>query len=349
MLNPKADPNFDAHEDVVFIADEKTGLAGVIAVHSTYRGPSAGGCRYKAYPSPKEALTDALRLSRGMSFKNAMANLPAGGGKAVIYAPQDPADRVVLFEAFGREVDKLGGRYITAEDVGVTVADMVAVSHSTKHVAGLPREGANEAGGDPSPWTALGVFLSIEATIGRPLKGARVAVQGLGAVGFKTAKMLHEAGARLVVADVNEAKVAQAVAELGAETAAVDAIHRVQADLFSPNALGAGLNPTTIPELGAPVVCGGANNQLATPADGMALLKRGVVYAPDYVVNAGGIISIIAEHNDQTVEVAEANIRAIPNRLLAVLDRARAEKRPTSEVADEIAMELIGRKVPRAA
>ncbi|MGE0596066.1 MAG: Glu/Leu/Phe/Val dehydrogenase dimerization domain-containing protein [Hyphomonadaceae bacterium] len=331
-MKPEANSQFDGHEDVAFFKDEGLGLAGIIAVHDTTFGPAAGGCRIWTYPSDEDALTDALRLSRGMTYKNAMAELPLGGGKAVIY--KLGADRVRCFEKFGEVVESLNGRYITAEDVGATVADMRTIAGRTSYVAGLPKE-AGQAGGDPSPWTALGVFLSIERLLGGNVRGKRVAVQGVGAVGFGLVELLHEAGARLVVSDISKGRLDRAAA-LGAEIAPLEAVHRVEADVFSPCALGAGLNPDTIPELGAPIICGAANNQLLSEADGARLVKRGITYAPDYVVNAGGIINVSCEYLGMPVVAAEARVRAIPDRLILVLEEAKREGVPPHAAADRI-------------
>jgi leucine dehydrogenase len=341
-VNPATNQGFDQHEHVAVISDEATGLAGFVAVHSTRLGPAAGGCRMASYVSPEAALTDALRLSQGMSYKNALAELPAGGGKAVLYRTRTGADREAVFEAFGAAVEALKGAYITAEDVGASVGDMEAVSRRTRYVAGLPPRGAR-AGGDPSPWTALGVFVAIETCIERPLQGARIAVQGLGSVGFKLCGRLHAAGARLVVADVDKRRTQQAQDAFGAEIVPVDRIHLIDADVFSPNALGAGLNENTISELGAPVVCGGANNQLSTPQDGRRLLSRGVTYAPDYVVNAGGIINVMAEYLGEAESSVESRVRAIGPRTRGLLDQALDERLPPHEVADRLARARIGR------
>lgn len=228
----------------------------------------------------------------------------------------------------------MGGVYVTAEDVGTSVADMEVVARRTRF-----------AGGDPSPWTALGVFVALEAAAGRPLAGARVAVQGLGSVGFKLCERLHLAGARLVVADVDRARVRCAQDAFGADIEAVEKIHAADADVFSPNALGASLNIDTIPELGAPVVCGGANNQLATPHDGHRLLARRVTYAPDYVANAGGIINVMAEYLGESGNSVEARVRAIGGRMAALLSQAKAQGSPPHEVADALALQRIGRPV----
>lgn len=337
MMDPKANPSFDNHEQVVFVGGEAQGYAGIIAIHSTAIGPAAGGCRIWDYDSADAALTDALRLSRGMTYKNAMADLPLGGGKAVIYRIN--TDRVEAFRAFGAAVEKLGGKYITAEDVGASVADMRAIAGATSYVAGLPKE-AGQAGGDPSPMTALGTFVSIKALLGGSVQGRTIAVQGVGNVGFNLCRLLSEEGAKLVVSDVNKANLQRAEA-LGVEIAPVDQIHAVQADLFSPCALGAGLNPQTIPELGAPIICGAANNQLATEADGQRLIDRGITYAPDYVVNAGGIINVSAEYLGEAADVVEARVRAIAPRVMRVLDIAKSENITPQAAADRIVREKL--------
>ena len=337
MIDPRQNPSFDGHEDVVFVGGEAKGFAGVIAVHNTALGPAAGGCRIWDYDSAADALTDALRLSRGMTYKNAMADLPLGGGKAVIYRIN--TDRVEAFRSFGDEVEKLGGRYITAEDVGATVSDMRAIADRTSYVAGIPKE-HGRAGGDPSPWTALGVFLSIKALLGDSVKGRTIAVQGVGAVGYHLCKRLADEGAKLVVADVNKANLQRAEA-LGVQIAPVDQIHAVGADLFSPCALGAGLNLNTIPELSAPIVCGAANNQLATDDDGARLVARGITCAPDYVVNAGGIINVSAEYLGETETAVEARVRAIAPRLLRVLETAKSEGLTPHQAADRVVRERL--------
>lgn len=335
----RADPDFDNHEQLISIRDEPTGLEALIAIHSTVLGPAAGGCRVARYASRSAAVTDALRLSRGMTYKNALAGLPAGGGKAVIYGFDPKAPRTSVFEAFGRAVDALKGHYITAEDVGTSIADMEAVSRATAYVAGLPTR-VGRAGGDPSPWTALGVFLALESAIDRPLAGARVAVQGLGAVGFKLCERLHQAGVRLVVSDVDQSRTAAAKRAFDAEVAAPDRISSVEADVFSPNALGAVLNAETISELQAPLVCGGANNQLASAEDGNRLFGRSITYVPDYVANAGGIINVMAEYLGEPGDAVETRVREIGPRTKTILARAGAQQRPAHEVADEMARQL---------
>ncbi len=331
-MKPEANSQFDGHEEVAFFQDQKLGVAGIIAVHSIMLGPAAGGCRIWSYARDEDALTDALRLSRGMTYKNAMAELPLGGGKAVIY--EVGPNRAACLERFGEAVEGLGGRYITAEDVGATVADMKTISRRTSFVTGIPKE-AGQAGGDPSPWTSLGVFLSIERLLGGKVSGKRVAIQGVGAVGLGLVELLSQAGAKLVVSDVSRERLERAAA-LGAEIAPIERIHAVEADLFSPCALGAGLNPDTIPELGAPIICGAANNQLLTEADGARLLARGITYAPDYVVNAGGIINVSCEYLGQSVSEAEVRVWAIPDRLILVLEEAKREGVAPHIAADRI-------------
>jgi leucine dehydrogenase len=332
MTNFKDHAQFDGHEDVVFFNDDKLGLAGIVAIHNTVLGPAGGGCRIWTYARDDDALTDALRLSRGMTYKNAMADLPLGGGKAVIY--KMGADRAACFEKFGEIVEGLRGRYITAEDVGATVADMKNIAKRTSYVTGIPKD-AGQAGGDPSPWTALGAYLSIKSVLGGSVQGRTIAVQGVGAVGHHLCKLLAEDGAKLIIADVNKSNLARAEV-IGAEIAPVDSIHAVAADVFSPNALGAGLNAQTIPELGAKIICGAANNQLATEADGAALVARGITYCPDYVVNAGGIIMVSCEYLGETEQAVDAKVRAIPGRVTNVLDIAKRENIPPHQAADRI-------------
>jgi leucine dehydrogenase len=340
-------PSFDAHEGIHLFQDEISGLRSIIAIHSTQLGPAAGGCRMWCYDSDDDAFNDALRLSRGMTYKNAMAGLPAGGGKAVILAPQRPFDRRQLFEAFGRAVESLGGQYITAEDVGSTVEDMMSVGSQTCHVAGLPPDEPAAAGGDPSPWTARGVFLAMQAAVqyefGRPLDGVRVAVQGLGNVGFNLCRQLHQAGAKLVVADLSPARRELARERFSADVGTADRIHRADVDVFAPCAMGGVINADTIPELRCRVICGAANNQLAEAIDGKRLGARGILYCPDYVVNAGGIINVMAEHGGADLTAVERQVEQIPLRLLEVLERSRRELSPTNLVADAMARELTAR------
>jgi leucine dehydrogenase len=321
----------------------------VIALHSTHLGPGAGGTRFWHYADPSEAITDALRLSRGMSYKNAMANLPMGGGKGVVLAEKPGAEiSTAQLEAFGRAVESLGGRYVTAEDVGMSEARMKTVATQTKHVSGLP-VAAGSAGGDPGPVTARGVYLGVKAAAKRGLgadsmAGVRVAIQGVGSVGGGVARLLARDGATLVLADVNAERAKALAAELGAETVAADAILTQETDLFSPNALGAILTEQSIAALKCKVVAGGANNQLATRQDGHRLHDRGILYAPDYVINAGGIINVGLEYLGQgdRAEV-DTRVERIPLRLAEVWDESDRTGDPESEVADRIAQRLIGR------
>jgi leucine dehydrogenase len=339
-------PGLDDHEAVHAFTDPATGLDALIALHDTTLGPAAGGCRFRTYASHEAALTDVLRLSRGMSYKNALAGLPLGGGKAVLRRPAGSFDRTALFEAFGRAVDSLGGRYVTAEDVGTTVADMRAVARATRYVGGLAAA-HGRAGGDPSPKTALGVFLALRAawqhaTGSDDLTGVRVAVQGVGGVGGHLLTHLHAAGARLFVADVNPAKIADAVEAFGAIAVPAEMILSVDVDILAPCALGGVLDATTIPRLTARVVAGGANNQLATREDGERLAARGIVYAPDYVVNAGGIISVAGEYLATWSEAdVQRRIERIPDTLRRVLEEAQRTGAATSDVADRLAREHI--------
>jgi len=342
-------PDFDAHEGVHLFTDAASGLQAVIAVHSTHLGPAAGGVRFWHYADTDRAITDALRLSRGMSFKNAMAGLPMGGGKGVVLAGK-PGDTITpaQLEAFGRAVESLGGKYVTAEDVGMSEASMKVIATQTRHVSGLP-VAAGSAGGDPGPYTAYGVYLGVKEAAKRGLgadsmRGVHVAIQGVGSVGGGLAKLLAKDGARLTLADVNAGR-AQALAdELGAETAAADAILTVEADVVSPNALGAILTETSIAALNTKVIAGGANNQLETREDGTKLAERGILYAPDYVINAGGIINVGLEYLGQGDEAeVMARIERIPTRLTEVWDEADRSGMPSSDVADMLARRLIGR------
>jgi leucine dehydrogenase len=333
---------YDEHEDVVFHHDPGTNLRAIVAIHSTALGPAAGGCRMWSYGSSHEALTDVLRLSRGMSYKNAMAGLAFGGGKAVIIADPKRPKTPQLFEAYGRFVDSLGGRYITAEDVGTTTTDMEGVARQTRYVSGLARQ-AGDVGGDPGPKTALGVYLGLKAAVkfrlGRTdLADVTVAVQGVGGVGYHLARFLAADGARLLVADVRAAATERVADELGAIPVPVESIVAQEAEIFAPCALGAILNAQSILQLRAKVVAGAANNQLALDRDGIALHAAGVLYAPDYVINAGGIINVFHEYYGTSNEAqVSAAISLIPGRLTEIFERSRRENRPTNQVADELA------------
>jgi leucine dehydrogenase len=347
MTSPWRLPDFDAHEALHFVHDHDTGLCAVIAVHSTHLGPAAGGARFWHYADGEEAVTDALRLSRGMSYKNAMAGLPLGGGKSVILADEGRSKSPDLLAAFGRAVESLGGRYISAEDVGMSVADMVEVSRQTKFVAGLPA--ATGVGGDPGPHTSLGVFLGIKAAVRHALgkekmDGLHVAIQGAGSVA--TGVALHAAadGARISVADIDPAKARKIADATGGTVVAPEEILSMEADVVSPNALGAILDEASIPALRAPIVAGGANNQLAKPGDGARLQERGILYAPDYVINAGGIINVCTEYlADGDESLVRERIEGIPDRLEQIWSESASSGRDPAAVADAMAQRLIGR------
>ena len=340
--------DFDDHEAVHLVRDRASGLTAVIAIHSTALGPAAGGVRFWHYPERERAITDALRLSRGMSYKNAMAGLPMGGGKGVILADASRTKTLAMLRAFGEAVETLGGRYVTAEDVGVSEADMGVIAGATRHVSGLPASGG-QAGGDPGPSTALGVYLGIKAAARRALgadslAGVHVAIQGVGSVGGGVARRLAADGARLTLADVDAARARALADELGAEPVAADAVMDVACDILSPNALGGTLTADSIAALNSKAVAGGANNQLATRDDGARLRDRGILYAPDFVINAGGIINVGLEYlgTGDRGDVEE-RIRAIPGRLEAIWQEADASDLPVSDVADAMARRLIGR------
>ena len=336
-------PSFDEHELVHFACDTVTGLQAVIAVHSTALGSACGGCRFWSYPNSEEALKDALRLSRGMSYKNAMAGIPLGGGKAVIMG--EPGMKTPdLMRAFGRVVERLGGCYITAEDVGVTVQDMQYVAEETRYVHGLPHE--HSAGGDPSPYTAQGVFLGMKAALLHQMgkadfKGVRVLVQGVGNVGFNLCKLLHAAGAELIVADINDQNLRRVKALLPVKIVDVEDLLAQEADIYSPCALGAVLNEQTIPVLKSRIVAGGANNQLAEARHGELLRQRGILYAPDYVINSGGIINVWSEMKSLPRESVCDKVSGIYDTTLEIFKKADELGATSNQVADEMALALI--------
>ena len=348
------EPDYDDHELVQLVRDPKSGLTAIIALHSTHLGPGAGGTRFWHYREPKDAIRDALRLSRGMSYKNAMAGLPMGGGKAVILADEDRTKTHDMLAAFGDAVDALGGRYVTAEDVGIAENDMVVVAERTSYVSGLPVEGDHAAGGDPGPFTAMGIYHGIKAAVrhklGRDdLKNVHVAIQGTGSVGGGVARLLHRDGAKLTLADIDEDRARALADELGCEAVAPDAVMSVACDVFSPNALGAILDEDGIARLEAPIVAGGANNQLARAHHGAQLAERGILYAPDYVINAGGIISVTLEYlcrvKGEPCDINEVRkrIAQIPDRLEQIWRKSDDTGVSSDVVADRMAQKLIGR------
>ncbi len=334
------------HEQVVRARDARAGLTAYIAIHSTVRGPAAGGLRMRRYDSEADAVEDVLRLSRGMTYKNAAADLPLGGGKAVILG--DPArDKTPrLLAAFGQAVERLGGRYWTAEDMGMTPADMALIARETGYVAGL--DGGPYASGDPSPVTARGIFRAMRIAARHrlgtdALGGCRVALQGLGHVGWHLARRLRDEGASLIVADTDAALVARAASELDATPAEPDAIYDAQADIFAPCAIGAILNARTIPRLRVALVVGGANNQLEEPADADRLHERGILYAPDYVANGGGIINAAAEI--LRIEDREPWVRARLDALAATMERILTEAEHKGVSPDRVAEAEVGRLI----
>jgi len=339
-------PEFDQHESLHFVHEPNSGLKAIIAIHSTALGPAAGGCRRWQYANDADALTDSLRLSRGMTYKNAIAGLKFGGGKSVILADDAAPKSPELFRAFGRAVEGLGGRYVTAEDVGCSVDDMRYVKEETGHVSGLPQSGRS-AGGDPSPMTALGVFHGIQAAAkarlgADSLKGLSVAVQGVGHVGLNLCRLLHEAGVKLIVADVNREHLQQARDELPVTEVAPTELLYSAVDVLAPCALGNIFTSVTIPKLRAKVIAGAANNQLATQEDGARLMEYGILYAPDYVINAGGIINVAHEYyGNSSEEQVRADVMRIPDRLDAIFAKAEATGQPTNIVADEWARRIV--------
>ena len=338
-------PAFEGHEDVHFFSDSASGLRSVIAIHSTARGPAAGGCRMFPYADEQAAIDDALRLSRAMSHKNAVADLDLGGGKAVIIGDPRTVKSGPLFEAFGRSVERLGGRYWSAEDVGVSPDDLAHARKETRFVAGL--EGHAAASGDPSPVTAEGVMRGIELcgrrALGRDLAGVTVAIQGVGHVGAYLADKLAAEGAKLVITDVDQAALAAVAARTGARVVTPAEIFDAQADVFAPCAMGGAITRETVGRLKGKVVAGGANNQLGDPDAGRLLAERGVLYAPDFVINGGGIINVAAEirglQRGEAYDPAwvATKLDRLMETLEEVLDRAERERRTPHEVAVAIA------------
>ncbi len=325
------------HEEVLVASDPSCGYRGIIAVHSTALGPALGGTRFWQYTSDDAAVTDALRLSRGMTYKNAVAGLDLGGGKSVILGDNRTTDREAIFRAHGRFVESLGGRYITAEDVGTGTADMGFVHMETEHVAGL-----KERSGDPSPVTAHGVFRSIQASAKQrwgsdDLTGKVVAIQGCGNVGRYLAGELHEAGAKLIVSDIDPQRAERVAMETGAQVVQGDDIYSVKADIFAPCALGGIINDETLPKFKFEIISGGANNQLLEPRHGDQLESMGMLYAPDYVANAGGVINVFGEVAGWDAQHALDKADEIYDTILSVYDIAKTEGIPSYEAADRLA------------
>ncbi len=335
----------EGHEQVVFCNEPVSGLRAIIAIHDTTLGPALGGCRMWPYRSLDDAVTDALRLSRGMTYKNSAMGLSLGGGKAVIIGDSRKDKTEELFRAFGKFVHSLGGRYYTAEDVGISPTDMGFVRLETPYVAGLA-----ETSGDPSPVTAYGVFVGMKAAtklvLGtRSLKGLHVAIQGLGHVGYYLAKHLKEEGARLSVSDIYDDRLRIAKDEFGADIVPPEQIHKLDCDIYSPCALGAVLNDTTIPEIRAKIVAGAANNQLAEPRHGEMLAKLGILYAPDFVINGGGVVNCAQEFHPAGYnrERAFSIAATIEQKLLDIFSVSAIQHIPTHKAAETLAEERIAK------
>lgn len=337
---------FDNHEHLAFCHDKETGLKAIIAIHNTNLGASLGGCRMWPYLSDDEALNDVLRLSKGMTYKAAMAGLNQGGGKAVIIGDPRKIKTIELMRAMGRFVDSLGGKYISAEDSGMSVVDLKVMAEHSNHIAGIDAKYhvfGEHADGNPAPSTAYGVFVglrsSVKFALNRDLKGVKVAIQGLGNVGLRLAEHLYKAGAELFVTDIYPESVDIAVSQFGATLVKPDEIYDVDADVFAPCAMGAILSPETIERLKMKVIAGAANNQLATEDCGQLLKDKHILYAPDYVINAGGIIDIYHQKIPSSHEAMRAHVERISTTLIEVYERAQALNLATNIVANQIAEE----------
>ncbi|WP_217586659.1 Glu/Leu/Phe/Val dehydrogenase dimerization domain-containing protein [Lentibacillus saliphilus] len=332
------------YEQLVLCHDKHSGLKAVIAIHDTTLGPALGGCRIWPYDTEEEAIEDALRLAKGMTYKNAAAGLDLGGGKAVIIADPKKDKNPEMFRAFGRYVQSLNGRYITAEDVGATEHDMDIIHKETDYVTGTSRESGS--GGNPSPVTAYGIYIGIKASAKEAfgsddLKGKRIAVQGVGHVAYELCKLLHEEGAHLIVTDIHQEAIDRAVHDFGAEAVEPNAIYDVDCDIFAPCALGAVINDETIPRFKAKVIAGSANNQLKSEKHGALLDEKGILYAPDYVINAGGVINVADELVGYNEARALRKVATIYDSLMEIYAIAKRDKIPTAQAADRLAEERI--------
>lgn len=334
-------PDFKQHEDVFFINDPKIGLRAIIAIHNTTRGPALGGTRCWPYETPDDALTDVLRLSRGMSYKSALANVPYGGGKGVIITDPTRGTSPALFLAYAKHVHRLGGAFITGEDVGTTVTDVNLMSTITPYV-----RGSTNGIGDPAPFTAHGVMCGMIAAVEhalnrRDLAGLTVSIQGAGSVGTALAKELVAAGAHVIIADIDSKRTSSLKESLGVTIVSTDEIYDMESDVFSPCALGATINEETISRIKAKIIAGSANNQLATPAIGKLLQERKVLYAPDYAINAGGLIAIVNEEKNTSTSDIMKEIENINNTLSVIFEASSRTGMPTYEVADNLAEKKI--------
>lgn len=332
--------------DLHFKIDNESGMKAIVAIHSTKLGPALGGCRFIEYPSTAAGIYDAMRLARGMSYKSALANLPLGGGKAVVIKPNKPFNREAYLQAFGKFVNDLGGRYITAIDSGTELSDMDVIAQYTPYVATL-----SQHNGDPSPWTARGVLNGIQAAVKfklakTKLEGLHIAIQGLGHVGYLLASHLHESGVRLTVTDVNPLLVERAVKAFGATAVSPDSIYQTPCDVFAPCALGAVINDNTLGQLQTPIIAGSANNQLAHSYHGQLIHEKGILYAIDYVINAGGLIFAAGNYLGITEQHLSKQVDGIYTSLLAIFTRSQRENRPISEIADRLAQEKLGLAPP---
>ncbi|MDP1975089.1 MAG: Glu/Leu/Phe/Val dehydrogenase dimerization domain-containing protein [Alphaproteobacteria bacterium] len=340
--------DFDDHEQVVFCSDRSNKLLAIIAIHNTNRGPSLGGCRMWPYATEQEAIDDALRLSRGMTYKSALAGLPYGGGKSVVIGNPRLDKTKELFESLGENVERLSGRYIIAEDVGTNVDDMETMLTKTRHVVGTRTGGSD----NPSPFTALGVFVGIKAAVKHKMRvnnldGIKIAVQGLGSVGYKLCELLHKEGAHLIVSDIDTELNEKAKKEFNAKISSLDEILAEECDVLAPCALGAIVNDDTIDNIKAKIIAGAANNQLAQNRHGLALAQRNILYTPDYVLNAGGLINVSYEQHGYNKAKAEAHVLTIYDTLLEIFQQADAEKLPTNVAADRIAENRFQKTAPK--
>ena len=331
----------DDLNELHFRYDKSSGLRAIIAIHNTRLGPALGGCRFISYNSDDDAIEDVIRLARGMSYKAAIAKVPQGGGKAVILKPMEPFDRQDLFQAFGSFIHDLGGRYITAVDSGSLISDMDEVAKNTPYVSGTTKDGH-----DPSPVTALGVYAGIRAAVQHRLqrdsvKGLRIAVQGVGNVGYALAALLHKDGARLIVSDADERRVQRCVSDFGATAVATADIYGVDCDLFAPCGLGGIINAKTIPQLRCSIVAGAANNQLSDDAQGEALHKKDILYAPDYVINAGGLIQVSLGHLKKSDSEINQRTLALGDTLTDLFERSRVDNNPPEQIANRVAESLL--------
>jgi len=327
--------------DIHLKVDPETGMKAIIAIHSTKLGPALGGCRFIQYPDTTTALYDAMRLARGMSYKAALANLPLGGGKAVVIQPAQTYDRQGYLHCFGNFINELNGRYITALDSGTELRDMDVIAQHTPYVASL-----SSHNGDPSPYTAKGVLRGIQAAVSfklgkSSLNGIHIAIQGLGHVGYRLAQYLHNEGARLTVTDIDPVAIERAVVEFGATPVACENIHKTSCDVFAPCALGAVLNDISINQLQTPIIAGAANNQLAHSYHGQRLHDKGILYATDYVINAGGLIFAASKYLQTPEDLVNKQIDDIGATLQQIFYRSKQENIPTSEITDTLAKEKI--------